>query len=249
MVIQPVKAVRPAEAPDIVKMSGVRFAWPSRDSFQLAVDEFTLRQGERLLLIGPSGGGKSTFLSILAGIVAPQQGSVVVLGTDIAQLSGAARDRFRAEHFGIIFQMFNLLPYGSILDNVLLPLSFSAARRKRAGVMRQVEDEAARLLAILGIEPNLIRKASAATLSVGQQQRVAAARALIGAPRIIIADEPTSSLDRDRQIAFLDLLFTVVSEAGATLIMVSHDESLGPRFSRVLPLGSIASIAREEVQQ
>jgi putative ABC transport system ATP-binding protein len=249
MVLQPIKAVRPATAPDIVKMSGVRFAWPRRDGFQLAVDEFTLRQGERLLLIGPSGGGKSTFLSILAGIVAPQQGSVVVLGTDIAQLSGAARDRFRAEHFGIIFQMFNLLPYGSILDNVLLPLSFSAERRKRAGATRRVEDEAARLLAILGIEPNLIRKASAANLSVGQQQRVAAARALIGAPRIIIADEPTSSLDRDRQMAFLDLLFTVASEAGATLIMVSHDESLGPRFSRVLPLGSIASTAREEVRR
>jgi putative ABC transport system ATP-binding protein len=244
MAVQSIKAARPSAAPDIVTMSGVRFAWPSRDSFRLAIDRFSLGEGERLLLIGPSGSGKSTFLSLLAGIVTPQQGGVTVLGTDLARLGGAARDRFRGENFGIIFQMFNLLPYASVLDNVLLPLSFSAGRRARATASGPAEDEAARLLAKLGIEPELMRKASAASLSVGQQQRVAAARALIGSPRIIIADEPTSSLDRDRQLAFLDLLFAVVAEAGATLIMVSHDETLASRFSRVAPLESIARIER-----
>jgi putative ABC transport system ATP-binding protein len=239
-----IKAVAPIAAPDIVTMSGVRFAWPSRDSFRLAIDDFTLQQGERLLLIGPSGSGKSTFLSLLTGIVTPQAGTVNVLGTDIVSFSAAARDRFRAEHFGIIFQMFNLLPYGSVIDNVLLPLSFSAERRRRATAKISVEAEATRLLAELGIETSLIDRASAASLSVGQQQRVAAARALIGAPQIIIADEPTSSLDRNRQQAFLDLLFAVVAEAGATLVMVSHDESLGTRFSRVAPLTSIARIER-----
>ena len=269
-------AVMPVATPDIVTMSGVRFAWPSRNSFRMAVDEFKLANGERLLLTGPSGSGKSTFLSLLTGIVTPQAGSINILGTDIATLRGAARDRFRGEHFGIIFQMFNLLPYGSVLDNVLLPLSFSAERRKRAtrassvpnesergslsllgrifatqtgihfagkcSAGRSAEAEAARLLGKLGLEPSLVQAASAASLSVGQQQRVAAARALIGAPRIIIADEPTSALDRDRQEAFLDLLFAVVVEAGATLIMVSHDESLAPRFSRVAALESIARI-------
>src|SRR5688572_31121921 len=107
-------------------MSGVSFGWGNRGGFRLAIDTIAIPAGERLLLIGPSGGGKSTFLSLLAGIVAPQAGSIVIAGTDITKLSGAARDRFRAEHFGIIFQMFNLLPYGSVLDNVLLPLSFSA---------------------------------------------------------------------------------------------------------------------------
>ena len=247
MAVQPIKAVMPIEAPDIAVMSGVRFAWPSRDSFRLAIDDFSLREGERLLLIGPSGSGKSTFLGLLAGIVSPQEGSIKVLGTDIARLNGAARDRFRGEHFGIIFQMFNLLPYGSVLDNVLLPLSFSAERRRRASAERPAEEEAVRLLDKLGIEPSL-RRASAASLSVGQQQRVAAARALIGSPQLIIADEPTSSLDRNRQMAFLDLLFSVVAEAGATLIMVSHDESLGPRFSRIAALESIARIERGEVQ-
>ena len=230
-------------------MSGVRFAWPGRDSFELVIDDFTLHQGERVLLIGPSGGGKSTFLSLLAGITTPQAGSISILGTDIAAMRGAARDRFRAEHFGIIFQMFNLLPYGSAIDNVLLPLSFSSERRLRAAAKGSADAEAARLLAILGIEPGLMRGASAARLSVGQQQRVAAARALIGAPQIIIADEPTSALDRNLQGAFLDLLFAVVADAGATLIMVSHDESLAPRFSRVVPLEHIARIERGEARR
>jgi putative ABC transport system ATP-binding protein len=242
MTVHQVKAVMPVTAPDIVTMSGVRFAWPSRDSFQLSVDHFTLLEGERLLLIGPSGSGKSTFLSLLAGIVTPQAGRITILGTDIATLGGAARDRFRGEHFGIIFQMFNLLPYGSVIDNVLLPLSFSAERRQRAAGRDGAEAEAARLLATLGIEG--LQRAPAASLSVGQQQRVAAARALIGSPQIIIADEPTSALDRSAQGAFLELLFSVVEEAGATLVMVSHDESLSPSFSRVVPLQAIARIER-----
>jgi len=247
MAVHPIKAARPIAAPDIVTMSGVRFAWPGRDGFRLTVDGFTLGEGERFLLIGPSGSGKSTFLSLLAGIAVPQEGAVTVLGTDIAKLGGAARDRFRGEHFGIIFQMFNLLPYGSVADNVLLPLSFSAKRRGRAQAGGGADKEAARLLDRLGIEPALMKR-PAASLSVGQQQRVAAARALIGAPQIIIADEPTSSLDRGRQMAFLDLLFAVVADAGATLVMVSHDESLGHRFSRVAPLESIARIERGEVR-
>ena len=245
MTVHQVKAVSPIAAPDIVTMSGVRFAWPSRNSFRLAVDHFSLQKGERLLLIGPSGSGKSTFLSLLAGIVTPQAGGITILGTDIAGLRGAARDRFRAEHFGIIFQMFNLLPYGSVIDNVLLPLSFSAERRKRATARHSAETEAANLLADLGIPPSIIEgRSAAATLSVGQQQRVAVARALIGAPQIIVADEPTSALDRARQLSFLDVLFSVVETAGATLVMVSHDESLVPRFSRVVPLDAIAQIDR-----
>ncbi|MFT4078879.1 ABC transporter ATP-binding protein [Rhodomicrobium sp.] len=229
---------------DVVRIDSVRFTWPGRNPFTLRIDGFSLGQGERLLLIGPSGSGKSTFLSLLAGIAKPDAGKVDVLGTDIARLDGAARDRFRAEHYGIIFQMFNLLPYGSVLDNVLLPLSFSPSRTKRADERGGGRAEAARLLANLGIEPSLIASGNAASLSVGQQQRVAAARALIGSPEIVIADEPTSSLDRNRQQAFLDLLFAEVEAAGATLVMVSHDESLAGRFSRVSDLAEIAQTSR-----
>jgi putative ABC transport system ATP-binding protein len=224
-------------------MTDVVFAWPGRNAFTLSIDRFTLHKGERLLLIGPSGGGKSTFLSLLAGIVTPQAGVIDLLGTDIARLRGAARDRFRAEHLGIIFQMFNLLPYGSVIDNVVLPLSFSAGRRERAEAEGGAKAAAARLLQSLGIEPTL-HGASAANLSVGQQQRVAAARALIGSPELVVADEPTSSLDRNRQQAFLDLLFADLAAANATLIMVSHDESLAARFTRVAALADIARSSR-----
>ena len=233
-----------AQAPDVVSMSGVRFRWRGPRAFSLAIDSFALRAKERVLLVGPSGAGKSTFLSLLCGIVTPTAGRLEVLGTDMSKLSSSARDRFRAEHFGIIFQMFNLLPYGSVLDNVLLPLSFAPKRRDRASRAGSAEIEAERLLASLGLDPKDVEGLSTANLSVGQQQRVAAARALIGAPELIVADEPTSALDRNRQQAFLDLLFADVAAAGASLIMVSHEEELGKRFDRVVRLDEIATAER-----
>ena len=229
---------------DVVSMSGVRFGWGGPRAFSLAIDAFALPAKERVLLVGPSGAGKSTFLSLLCGIVTPSAGRLEVLGTDTAKLSGSARDRFRAEQFGIIFQMFNLLPYGSILDNVLLPLSFAPQRRARASRSGTVESEALRLLASLGLDPEELEGLSTASLSVGQQQRVAVARALIGCPELIVADEPTSALDRNRQLAFLDLLFAEVAAAGASLIMVSHEEELGKRFDRVVRLDEIATSER-----
>ena len=232
------------QAPDVVSMSGVRFRWRGPRAFSLAIESFALRAKERVLLVGPSGAGKSTFLSLLCGIVTPTAGRLEVLGTDMSKLSSSARDRFRAEHFGIIFQMFNLLPYGSVLDNVLLPLSFAPKRRGRASRAGSAEGEAVRLLASLGLDPKDVEGLSTANLSVGQQQRVAAARALIGAPELIVADEPTSALDRNRQQAFLDLLFADVAAAGASLIMVSHEEELGKRFDRVVRLDEIATAER-----
>jgi len=234
----------PAALSGLVSMRGVRFTWSGKNSFTIAIERFVLKKGETLLLIGPSGSGKSTFLSLLAGIVIPEQGIIEVLGTDLTRLSSAARDRFRAEHFGIIFQMFNLLPYGSVIDNVVLPLSFSKTRRQRALAQGGTKAAALRLLESLGLEKAIIEKAKAASLSVGQQQRVAVARALIGAPELIVADEPTSALDRGSQQAFLDLLFNDVAAAGATLIMVSHDESLSGRFSRVARLSEVAHTSR-----
>jgi putative ABC transport system ATP-binding protein len=230
----------PAAGSHIVSVSEVRFAWPGRNTFSLAIDRFVLPARQRLLLVGPSGSGKSTFLGLLCGILTPQSGRIEILGTDIAAMSAAARDAYRAEHFGIIFQMFNLLPYGTVIDNVLLPLSFAPGRRRRVASRGSGEQEAARLLSRLGLAADLVRGPLAAKLSVGQQQRVAAARALIGSPELIVADEPTSALDRDRQVAFLELLFSETSEAGATLIMVSHDESLAPRFDTVMRLDDIA---------
>ncbi len=227
--------------PAVINVSGVRYRWPGQRGFGIAIDSLELEQGTCTLLIGPSGSGKSTLLALLAGICAPQQGRIEILGTDIARLSASARDGFRAEHIGVVFQMFNLLPYGSVIANVVLPLSFAPARRARAASERSIEDEARRLLARLGIADEIARSGSASELSVGQQQRVAAARALIGTPEIVIADEPTSALDADSREQFLALLFAEVKARGATLLLVSHDRELAPLFDRVLRLDEVAT--------
>ena len=229
-----------AAAPDVIWMDGIRFRWPGREGFSLGIEKFHVATAEKLLLIGPSGSGKSTLLSLICGIVTPEDGQIQVLGTDLAALDASARDRFRVEHFGIIFQMFNLLPYLSVIDNVLLPLSFSKKRRRRATEhMASIDGQARRLLERLGLEADGLAARSAARLSVGQQQRVAAARALIGRPEILVADEPTSALDRKHQRHFLELLFGEADAAGTTVIMVSHDETLAPEFDRVVDLTDI----------
>jgi putative ABC transport system ATP-binding protein len=229
---------------DAVSFANVEYSWPGRSPFTLTIPGFVLHGGEKLLLLGPSGSGKSTFLSLLAGIVVPDQGRIGVDGMDMAKLSGAARDRFRVDHFGIIFQMFNLLPYGSLIDNVLLPLRFSRVRRDNALREGPIDEVAKRLLLALGLDETVIATSKAASLSVGQQQRVAAARALIGAPQIIVADEPTSALDRNTEGAFLKLLFAQGDSAGASVIMVSHDEGLAGHFDRVVRLQDIAVSTR-----
>lgn len=223
----------------------VRFQWPGERGFRIDVASFTVARAERLLLLGESGAGKSTLLSLVCGVTVPQAGKIEVLGEDITRMGATARDRFRAEHFGIVFQMFNLLPYASATDNVLLPLGFAAGRRRRATARRSAPQEAGRLLSALGIDTGMAKRGTAAELSIGQQQRVAAARALIGAPEIVIADEPTSALDSRTQEKFLDLLFGQLGETGSTLVMVSHDERLAARFDRVVRIEDFARVSGE----
>ena len=202
----------------------------------LDIPELTLERGERAFLFGPSGSGKTTLLGVLAGVLEANEGEVRVLGEDLASLSGARRDAFRAEHIGYVFQLFNLIPYLSVLDNIALPARMNAGRRARldgAGVK-----ETAALLADQLQIGDLLKK-PVTELSVGQQQRVAACRALIGAPELIVADEPTSSLDFDRREAFLELLFQECGRAGATLVFVSHDRTLEGMFSRTISLPDI----------
>lgn len=223
-----------------ITLSDVRYRWPGRASFSIAVPEFTVAAGERVLLLGDSGSGKSTLLSLICGTVLADKGRVEVDGTDLAALSGWRRDRFRAETTGVIFQQFNLLPFGTVRDNIVLPLRFAPGRRARCqDPARQVED----LCASLGL-PLDVGSMKAARLSVGQQQRVAVARALIGQPPIIVADEPTSALDETAQAAFLDLLFDQVAARGATLLMVSHNPRLAGRFDRVVALPDILTAER-----
>lgn len=216
-------------------LTDVRYQWPGRSAFGLDIANFTVSQSERVLLLGASGSGKSTLLSLICGTIVADRGSVRVGGKDIASLSSGQRDRFRAEHIGLIFQQFNLLPFASVLDNVLLPLHFAPARRARVTSPRQAARD---LCLTLGLPKDAIA-AQAGTLSVGQQQRVAAARALIGAPPLIVADEPTSALDAATQAIFLDLLFEQVCASGGTLLMVSHDARLSPQFDRAVQMSEI----------
>ncbi|MBI4754531.1 MAG: ATP-binding cassette domain-containing protein, partial [Betaproteobacteria bacterium] len=203
-------AIRTGEA---IRIAGLHFRWPRQAAACLDIDEFDVEPGERVFLHGPSGSGKSTLLGLLGGIAVPQRGTVEVLGASLNTLSPRARDRLRADRIGFIFQQFNLLPWLSALDNVLLPCTFSSRRKGRAGQPRK---EAERLFDHLDLAADLWHK-PAAELSVGQQQRVAAARALICRPEIIIADEPTAALDAPRQQRFVDLLLQEAA-AGAALL-------------------------------
>jgi putative ABC transport system ATP-binding protein len=193
---------------------------------------------ERVFLHGPSGSGKSTLLGIVGGILKPQVGQVRVLDASLTSLTAAQRDRFRGEQIGFIFQMFNLIPYLTVTENVLLPLGFSNGRAQRLE-SADASAEAARLLQALGLSDPGIAKRRVTDLSVGQQQRVAAARALIGRPPIVIADEPTSSLDADMRADFLRLLMNECANHGTTLLFVSHDVALAGMFDRTVRIRDI----------
>lgn len=235
-------AARAVPVPAVV-MSAVRYRWPRAAADCLAIDELVLAAGERVFVRGPSGSGKTTLLSLVGGVIQPQAGTVTVAGQALDRLSAGARDRFRADHVGFVFQMFNLLPYLSARDNILLACRFSAARRARLRARNtSPAAELARLAERLDLGGDVLARA-AAELSVGQQQRVAAARALIGRPGLIIADEPTSALDADRQQAFIDLLRGECAAAGAALLFVSHDLRLARHFDRVLDLARINRVA------
>ncbi len=214
-------------------VAGLRYRWPGAAADTLRIDTLQVAAGQTVFLRGPSGCGKSTLLSLAAGVMRAQAGQVRLLGQDWAALRPGARDRRRADHLGYIFQQFNLLPYLSVIDNVRLPLRFSARRAARAP-----RDAAQALLARSGLPPTLWAQ-PAGHLSVGQQQRVAAARALIGAPEVVIADEPTSALDEDLRQAFMALLLQSCHAAGSALLFVSHDLRLAERFDRVVNLPDI----------
>ena len=223
----------PSGAQHVIDLQNVRFGWTPGEAPVLDIDRLHVAPRERVLLRGASGSGKSTLLSLISGMVTSNQGSVTVLGQNLSELSNAARDQFRADHIGFIFQLFNLVPYLSVMENVCLPCEFSPRRRKRAiQAGGSVRMEARKLLQQLAMaNPNVLQR-PVTELSVGQQQRVAAARALIGRPEVIIADEPTSALDAGSRTAFLDLLFRECEREETALLLVSHDAALAPGFHR-----------------
>jgi len=226
-----------------VRITDLQFAWPGQKQPCLDIADFSVARGGSVFVHGDSGSGKSTLLALLGGVLKPQRGSLRVLGTELTAMSAAERDRFRVDHTGFIFQQFNLIPYLSMQHNVLLPCRFSPRRRQRALARSpSLPAEARRLLAELDLDEALWTR-PVTQLSVGQQQRVAAARALIGAPELVIADEPTSALDAGRQAAFLDLLARECALAGATLIFVSHDARLASHCATSVAMADLQAVA------
>ncbi|MCP4979452.1 MAG: ABC transporter ATP-binding protein [Gammaproteobacteria bacterium] len=222
---------------ELVRIQNLQFRWPDQARNVLQLDDFSIHRNEKTFIRGASGSGKSTLLNIISGVLEPQAGEVNILGQPLGKLGATARDQFRADHIGYIFQQFNLIPYLSIIENVILPCRFSKLRMessiRRSGTL--VED-ARHLLDRLfhTAAPDLNQKVT--ELSVGQQQRVAVARALIGQPELVIADEPTSSLDADTREAFMKLLFEEVDLSHSGLLFVSHDPTSKSWFDRCIDM-------------
>ncbi|WP_241033853.1 ABC transporter ATP-binding protein [Vibrio maerlii] len=227
---------------DIIQLKDVVFHWDAKKAPTIQIDELTIVQGQHTFIKGPSGCGKSTLLGLLTGINQAQSGKISILGQNLSHLKASKRDRFRADHIGYIFQQFNLLPYLSVIDNVLLPCQFSKYRESNTPAPMQ--DKARELLSSLKLPSELFEQ-PVIELSIGQQQRVAAARALIGMPELIIADEPTSALDHDNRKVFIELLMEEAQKAESTLVFVSHDPTLEPLFKRSINLMDINQAGRK----
>ncbi|HBE91105.1 MAG TPA: ABC transporter ATP-binding protein [Gammaproteobacteria bacterium] len=211
----------------MISIEALKFSYPD-SSFRLSMPEFSAAHGEKLAVIGPSGSGKTTLLNLIAGIIVAESGNVQVGETVVSQLGDAGRRDFRISEIGFVFQNFQLLDYLSVLDNILHPFRIS-----RALVLnREVRRRAAELAEQMGIADKLSQHAH--ELSQGEQQRAAICRALLPQPKLILADEATGNLDPDNKMLILDMLFERVDEHGATLLAVTHDHELLPRFDRVV---------------
>ena len=220
---------------ETISIDSVRFYWSRNSNFKIFIPKLNISKGEKVLLLGESGSGKTTLLSLICGFLSPVSGDIYINQKQISSLAAGKRDEYRSDNIGIIFQQFNLLPYANVIDNILLPLYFSQKRAANVSNQRKIAINLCNNLRL----PQNIEKMKASDLSVGQQQRVAVARALIGNPPLIIADEPTSSLDSDVQNIFLELMFSQIEENNSTLLMVSHDKSLSTYFDRVIDIKDI----------
>ena len=219
-----------------LELRQIEFAWPNQTKPLFVIPELSLQQGQTLFIGGPSGSGKSSLLSLIAGIQLPRQGSCQVLGISLSQLSASERDRFRGEHLGLIFQQFNLLPFLTVEENIELPSKLFASRfQKSTQIFGSVQKHIDTLCNALHLQPSL-RGRQARHLSVGEQQRVAAARALLGCPALIVADEPTSALDEDNKLDFLNLLLSTASAQNTSVVTVSHDMRIASKFDYVFQM-------------
>tara|TARA_B100001173_G_scaffold308612_1_gene319229 strand:+ start:410 stop:1096 length:687 start_codon:yes stop_codon:yes gene_type:complete len=222
---------------NLISIKNLEYKVGQKINFSLKIKDFKLNKSDSVLIYGESGLGKSTFLNLLSGAVSPQKGNIDILGANISNTSSSIKDKIRGDHFGIVFQTFNLLPYVSVKNNILLGKAYSSIKQSKSNnnEIKELMDKLA-----LSYEDLINRKAY--ELSIGQQQRVAVARALIGKPEIILADEPTSALDKNNQKEFINLLFKSLDDNEQGLIMVSHDHKLSNKFKTVKNITEICEI-------
>jgi putative ABC transport system ATP-binding protein len=223
-----------------ISIENLRYTWPGSDDPVLDIAEFRVAQAETVFLRGASGSGKSTLLGLLAGTLTAQSGSLQILGTELATLSPRKRDRFRADHIGIVFQQFNLIPFLTVAGNLRLVARFSGRPR------RDITEKSEHLLESLNLDPALLHR-RADRLSVGQQQRVAIARALINEPELLLADEPTSALDTDARDSFMSLLLSIRDISNCTMLFASHDRSLAKYFDTEVELANLDKAQARQV--
>jgi ABC-type lipoprotein export system ATPase subunit len=209
----------------MISISDLRFKY-SEGEFELNVPELEVTKGETVAVIGPSGSGKTTLLHLMAGIRLPQTGQVMTDEVEVTDLDDGARRDFRIRRIGMVFQEFELLEYLTVLDNILLPYRINGS----LVLDRAVRDRAASIAERVGIANKLNRLST--RLSHGEKQRVAVCRALVAKPVLLLADEPTGNLDPTNTHKVLDILLDAAEATGATLVTVTHDHDLLPRFDR-----------------
>ena len=224
----------------LVEIEGLKFRWPKQSHETLAIQELLIDVFEHTFLQGSSGSGKTTLLNLLCGINLCSSGHLKVLGEDLSTLNSQGRDQFRGRHLGVIFQQFNLLPFLSVKENIELPCRFS---KHRSAKVTDINVEVLRLLDALDL-PQSILNQNVTELSAGQQQRVAACRAVIGSPELLIADEPTSALDVQNRDNFMKLLFQEAEQHGSTIIFVSHDPAIAKHFPKQMNLADINQVVQ-----
>ena len=216
----------------MLKTLGLEYHY--RDSKKIIFPEIEVERGERLLIRGFSGCGKTTLLSLIAGALKLQNGDINFDGNEYSKMSSLLLDKFRADHIGYIFQTLNLIPFLSVSENIALGIKFSKSRKSKVNDFNQ---EIIRLVSSLGLGKEVL-KTPVNRLSVGQQQRVAVARALLGKPDLILADEPTSALDSGTTQKFLNEVMETFDSTRQAIIMVSHDTSIAPYFDSVIDFNS-----------
>lgn len=238
----PSEATQQSSGNPAVKLDNLVFSYQKNTPPILDIGHWQLNAGERIFLFGQSGSGKSTLLNLLSGTLTPGSGNIALFGEAFSGLSSRKRDKFRAQHIGVVFQQFNLIPYLSVQDNIEAAAWF--AGNKQTHLQHNIEQLVAQLQL-----PKSVLQQDAGQLSVGQQQRVAIARALVNDPGLLIVDEPTSALDADARDKFMQLLLACCDASNSTLIFVSHDQALSQFFNQSVSLRDINKATHQETGQ